>query len=334
MSEATNMSKSLQNCQNKLDLTMEEDKGKKKEKLVEKPETSPLKKRRFKTTEQVPDKKLNLSPSPLMDLPNEIWMKILTYLPTYDILKNFNLTCKYFHSLAINPSAIKSFQLKLENAKDSSQYQEIVKVLKRSKTLKKLIINGHGRMNHILAHGLKSNHLKTLEVLNDKRLGATLSKKNAENIKNSKIETLKLSAITLYNYAMQQIGALKTLKSVSISLYGCHQNSSSSVSELIKTFIDAKIELEDLSIEAPPDFEIHASDFGKFLEERAETLKKLKICCTIYDFTKKDDRQNLSTKWNVTANLKELYYDDYGSQHGRHPIRLTEFWKKYSDQPN
>ena len=127
MSEATNMSKSLQNCQNKLDLTMEEDKGKKKEILVEKPKTSPLKKRRFKTTEQVPDKKLKRSPSPLMDLPNEIWMKILTFLPTYDILKNFNLTCKHFHSLATNPCAIKSLQLKLKNAKDSSKYQEIVK---------------------------------------------------------------------------------------------------------------------------------------------------------------------------------------------------------------
>ena len=322
MSEVTNMSQSLQNCQNKLDLTMEEDKGKKKEKLVEEPKTSPLKKRHFKTTEYVSDKKLKLSPSPLMNLPNEIWMKILTFLPTYDILKNFNLTCKHFHSLATNPSAIKSLQLKLENAKDSSQYHNIVKVLKRSKTLNKLIISGHGRMNHILAHGLKSNHLKTLEVLNYKCFGATLSKKNAEYIKNSKIESLTLKAITLDNYEMLQIGALKTLKSVRISLYGCRRNSSSIVSELIKTFIDAKIELENLAIVAPPDFEIHTSDFSKFLEERAETLKKLKIRCTMNDSTKKDNRQNFPMIWNVTSTLEELYYDDYGSQEGRHPIEL------------
>ena len=71
-------------------------------------------------------------------LPNEIWMKILGYLPTYDILKNFNLACKQFHFLAINPGAIKSLELK--NVDESGQYQEIAKVLKRSKTLKELII--------------------------------------------------------------------------------------------------------------------------------------------------------------------------------------------------
>ena len=103
--------------------------------LVEEPKINPLKRRSFETSEQVPDKILKLSQSPLMDLPNEIWMTILSFLPTKDILKNFNLTCKHFHSLATNPCAIKSLHLKLQNAKDSSQYQEIVKVLKRSKTL-------------------------------------------------------------------------------------------------------------------------------------------------------------------------------------------------------
>ena len=195
------MSQSQQNYQNKLDLAMEEVEGEKKEELVEEPNVNHLIKRPFETSKQEPEKKLKLSPSPLMDLPNEIWMKILDFLPTYDILKNFNLTCKHFHSLATNPCAIKSFHLKLKNAMESSQYQEIVKVLKRSKTLNKLIINHpwvplvegrtHGRMNHILAHGLKSNHLKTLVVENDTRFGPTLSKKNAEYIKNSKIETAK-----------------------------------------------------------------------------------------------------------------------------------------------
>ena len=125
MSEVTDMSQSLQHCQNKHDLFMEclgnlvkdaiqENKGERKEELltfinnsteklqqftkmlVEEPKVNPLKKRPFKTPQQVPDMKLKLSPSPLMDLPNEIWMKILGFLPTYDILQNFNLTCKHF----------------------------------------------------------------------------------------------------------------------------------------------------------------------------------------------------------------------------------------------
>ena len=252
-----------------------------------------------------------------MDLPNEIWMKILSFLPTHDILKNFNLTCKHFYSLATNPCAIKCLNLKLENAKDSSQYQKIVKVLQRSKTLNKLIIEGQGRnMNHILAHGLKSNHLKTLQVLS--HIEATMTKKNLEYIKKSNIESLKLEEVILDNYAMKQIGALKTLKSVRILLsFGSRQMTS--ISELIKTFIEAKIELEDLAIVARRDLELYPSVFSKFLEERGETLKKLNIRCTLDDSTWKNERKRVtfSTKWNATSNLEELYYDDHGSQNGR-----------------
>ena len=149
MSEETNTSQALQN---KLDLAMgnpvkdavHENKG--ETRMVEEPK---MIKRSFETSQQVPDKRLKLSPSPLMDLPNEIWMKILTYLPTSDILKKFNLTCKRFHSLAINPCAIKSLKLNLWNASDSSQYQEIVKVLKRSKTLNELIHSAINFSNYV-----------------------------------------------------------------------------------------------------------------------------------------------------------------------------------------
>ena len=183
--EVTKMSQSLQNCQNTLDIALEclgnfvkdsvQEKGEKKEELLtfinnsaeklqnfsemlaEEPNNNSSKKRPLETSEQVPDKKLKPSPSPLMELPNEIWMKILSFLPTYDILMNFNLTCKHFHSLATNPCVIKSLDLKLGNVKDCSQYQEIVKLLKRSKTLNKFVISGSGRMNQVLEHALKSN---------------------------------------------------------------------------------------------------------------------------------------------------------------------------------
>ena len=333
MSEVTSTSKSLHYYQNKLDLSMEH-KGEKITEFAEEPKVNPLNKRSFQTSEQVPDKKPKLSPSPLMDLPNEIWMKILTFLPTNDILKNFNLTCKYFHSLATNPCVIESLQLELENAKESSHYQEIVKLLNRSKTLNKLSINGHGRVNHILAHGLKLNNLKTLEVSTNNYYEATLSKKNAEYIKNSKIESLKLNDITLDKYAMQKIGAVKTLKSIRISIRGlCNSvpclidgyclKGNSSISELFKTFIDAKIDVEDLAIAVRYDLdEIYPSVFIKFLEERGESLKKLKIRCNISYTTMKDDRkeEKFTMKWNATSNLEELFYDDFGSQNGNCPI--------------
>ena len=332
MSEAINVSQSLQNCQKKFDLTMEcfgdlvtyvlhqSEEEKKMEvltfihnstktlqnftkKLFEEPKIESHKhKTSFETPdpEQVPAKKMKLSPSPLMDLPNEIWMKILRYLPTYDIMKNFNLACKQFHSLAITPGAIKSIQVELESVKQTAQYQEIVKVLKRSKTLNKLIINGSGRMNHILAHALKSNNLKTLEVSSQE---ATLSKKNLEYMKNSSFEVLKLNNIILSDQALQQIGAIKTLKSVRISN---SWDRNMNASELFKTFTDAKIGLEDLAIVSLHYIEIDASTLAKFLNEQGESLKKLKVTCSLVGI---ESKKNL--KWNAPANLEELYFDDY-----------------------
>ena len=337
MSEVTRISQSLQYCQNKLDLAMEcfddlvnnavdEDKDEEKmalltfihnstktfekytKKLFEEPKVKDLKKISIETSEKVPEKKLKLSESPLMNLPNEIWMKILKYLPTYDILKNFNLTCKQFHSLAISPGAIKSLQLKVENFKESTQYQEIVKVLKRSKTLNKLVINGYrcGHTNHILAHALKSNHLKTLEVSLSE---STMTIKNLDYLKNSSIEELRLNNITLDDEAMQKIGALKTLKSVRIS--NDLANRQMNITELIKTFIDVKIELEDL-FTCSDQIEINASTLYEFLKEKAETLKKLKVICIVRNDDRKEDMI-----WNVPANLEELYYYNCGDRNLR-----------------
>ena len=244
---------------------------KRTEMLHEESKTKSFQKRSVETSEEVPDKKLKLSPSPLMELPNELWMKILGYLPTCDILKNFNLTCKRFHSLAINPGAIKF--LKVKNVEDPGPYQEVVKVLKRSKTLKNVNIDGCKlHMNHILAHALKSNHLKSLEVSGSISL---LSKKNAENIKNSNIEILKLINFGLKDDAIQRIGAMKTLKYFKICT------------------LPPLIELAELK----------ASTLKNFLE-KTETLKKLYILCNV---TKDQNDQN-EVKWNANPNMEELYF--------------------------
>ena len=151
---------------------------------------------------------------------------------------------------------------------------------------------------------LKSNHLKTLEVSG---LEATLSNKNLENLKNSSIEELKLNNIFLDDDAMQQIGSLKMLKSVGISNSSAIQRMN--ISELVKTFIDAKIGIEDFTIvTSNNDIEINASILFEFLKEKAETLKKLKVSCSVTNDERKKDM-----KWNTTSNLEELYYNNYGN---------------------
>lgn len=265
---------------------------------------------------KIPDKKLKLSPSPLMDLPNEIWMKIIGYLSSSDILKNFNLTCKHFHSLAINPGAIKF--LKFKNVKGSGQYQEIVKVLKRSKFLNKIVIDGCSKYrNHILAHVLKSNHLKSLEVSD---MYVSLTKKNMQYLENSRIENLTLNEITFNDNEMEQVGALKNLKSLTISISHPIRFSWASrtkMSILIESLVNTNARLEDLALVSFPSsclIEINASTLKKFLKENTETLKKLKVRC----YVRKDQSNNNIVKWNENPNLEELYFQDYNGS----PLKL------------
>ena len=268
-----------------------------------------IQKRSAETSGEVPDKKFKLSPSPLMELPNEIWMKILGYLPACDILKNFNLTCKHFHSLAMNPGAIKF--LRLKNITDTGQYQDVVKVLKRSKTLKRLSIKRcTSHMNHILAHALRSNHLKTLKVSD---FGGCFSKKNAEDLKYSNIEILKMNNVALKDDAIQQIGAMKTLKFLKISNY--ENSSHKKMPELIKSFVNTNTRLETLALLMINPIKISSSILKNFLE-KTETLKKLYIHCCV---TKENENDLNEVKWNVNPNMEECFL--FGNK-ARSPLKI------------
>ena len=83
-------------------------------------------------------KKRKLEPTKLFDVPNEIWLKIMSYLKFSDVLKNFNLVCKHFNNLSLDSSAIKYIQLK--GIKDRKLYNQAITVMKRSKTIHEIII--------------------------------------------------------------------------------------------------------------------------------------------------------------------------------------------------
>ena len=64
------------------------------------------------------DKRLKIDSIKKTELPNEIWLKIINCMMTKDLFKNFILVCKRFHTLTIDPKAVKylSFtNLKTEN---------------------------------------------------------------------------------------------------------------------------------------------------------------------------------------------------------------------------
>ena len=73
-------------------------------------------------------------------LPNELWMKILTYLPTRDIFATFALVNKHFHRLTLDPRSIKYLQIRDIDSDCMDQLYNMKKVLKRCKNLKELSI--------------------------------------------------------------------------------------------------------------------------------------------------------------------------------------------------
>jgi len=68
----------------------------------------------------------------LPNLPNEIWIKILKYLSTKDILRNMAPVSRRFHQISQDPFLIKKIELKSNQEFDFSDF---FKVLKRSEKL-------------------------------------------------------------------------------------------------------------------------------------------------------------------------------------------------------
>ena len=83
-----------------------------------------------------PEKKTKIEQK--VEVPNELWMKIMNFLPTKDIFTSFALVNKHFHDLTMSPSSIKYLQIKdIENDFD---FDKVIEVVNRSKGLKELSI--------------------------------------------------------------------------------------------------------------------------------------------------------------------------------------------------
>ena len=73
-----------------------------------------------------------------LDLPNEIWHKIINLMSTKDIFQNFSLVCKRFNNLTLDTSSLKSITLKNTSKMSVETMKNLKKVLQRSKKLQEL----------------------------------------------------------------------------------------------------------------------------------------------------------------------------------------------------
>ena len=159
-----------------------------------------------------------------LELPNEMWMKILSYLKFQDVIGKFALVNKHFHGLTLDPSAVKYLQLedsKTKNKKKSMKhYNKWMEIVKRSKTLIQLGIWDYGKFldwNTLISETLKNNHtIKALDIgycggLKMKPL--LISPNVTEALKFAKhLQILKTSWVTFTPDFLDEICKLKSLK--------------------------------------------------------------------------------------------------------------------------
>ena len=88
------------------------------------------------------NKETHLEQNSILDssgFPDEIWLKIIQYLPTKDVFRNFALICKRFNNLTQDSSAVKYLQL---TAIDTWQkFENVSKLISITKYLVELKIN-------------------------------------------------------------------------------------------------------------------------------------------------------------------------------------------------
>ena len=71
-------------------------------------------------------------------LPNEIWLEIMSYLSTKDVLRNVAQVSKWFHKLSKDPHVIRKIEVDPSKFKEEKYCDDFLEVLKRSVKLRSL----------------------------------------------------------------------------------------------------------------------------------------------------------------------------------------------------
>ena len=230
---------------------------------------------------------LEVKSSTQAELPDEIWLKIIQYLPTKDLFENFALSCKKLHNLSQDSKAIKS--LLLNNINTWSKYESVTKVISKSKGLVQLIsIQSEDFVNELICQTFVSNpNLRTLNI-NTKALNI----ETIITIAKSKVEFLDLD-LENRELGQDEITALcniKTLKSL-----GMNPNN-----QIISTLAKNSTPIEAINfLSAGQSLNNHVA-LNEFFKSKKDNLKAISFKLRRYD-------ENVPLKnLNLCQNLERI----------------------------
>ena len=156
-----------------------------------------------------------------VEIPDEIWLKIIGFLDSQDVFCRLALVCKRFKSLTSDPTAIKRLlinHIKVQK-KDSSKFR---KLLKRNRNMvdftlvRACLKTAINVIPIVLKSSPKLKSLKILNHMNCKCIGQMDILVECIKTHQPDLENLELNFVNYDSQAMTEICTLKKLKSLKI----------------------------------------------------------------------------------------------------------------------
>ena len=204
-----------------------------------------------------------------VDLPDEIWLKIIQKLPTEDMFGCFALACKKFHNLSQDSMAVKFLQLnRIDNGLMLVNVREAIK---RQKGILELIIKeGIGNymyVNELICHVLRySPNLKSLKIKTKELSAGTI-----EMILKSKIQILTVEGIEKFGSdgIIDEVCNIKTLKSLTI-----YQKEGTD--QFLKTLAENDVPIEEIRLFSSKACS-NPAVLNTFFKQKKYTLKRIAL---------------------------------------------------------
>ena len=253
---------------------------------------------------KVPEKKIKVDLKSV-ELPNEIWIKIMNYLPTNDILNSFGHVCRRFHGLI---GDMKYLQAKIINL---DMFDELIAVLEESKGIIALDLENVSKrignlkddfINHIIS---LCGKLKSLRVSGNCDV-------NMDTISILKqfgpqFEHLCLEGIVTNEEVLIEISKMKFLKSLSLVNLKIQPFYQSVITfKVFQNLSINAIQLESINVVFQfSDSKVYEA-FNQLIYDKRETLKKVRFANSkrvdCYGYWPCESYNNL----NLCKNLQEL----------------------------
>ena len=207
------------------------------------------------------------------NVPDEIWLKIISFLKCKDVFLGFGQVCKRFNNLIHDPTAIKSVEF--DRMSTYEKTDTVIEILKYSKSLKSIVLPRYVQQELLIKQALISSpKLKSVSLFGkwldiDSKMRTVESLKKARNIEHLKF----LGSYELNIEILLKIGDIKTLKSLKLSIYN---NFKVDPEFLIKIASNInKLETIELSNCAMNDTQRRQEAFDIFFKKEKNTLKNL-----------------------------------------------------------